>query len=249
MSLLDIVLLGVAGIVAGVANTIAGGGSLLAIPILVLGGVPATTANGTIRPALVFQNLFALFGFWRGGVLRRPGFWRRALLLGLCSLPGTWLGAWLVATRISDAWFERILGAVMLGILWFTWRRRGGGRRQDLPENVPLAALLFVGIGFYGGFVQAGVGFLIMAALLNTTRLDLAAINALKIVVVLIYTPLAICVFESQGQVAWAQALVLIVSQSAGGYLGSWLTVRAGDRVLMRAYAALLLVFAVVLFC
>jgi uncharacterized membrane protein YfcA len=89
--------------------------------------VPATTANGTIRPALIFQNLFALLGFWRGGVLKRPNFGRHALLFALCALPGTWLGAYLVATRVSDVWFERILAAVMVGILWFTWHRRKGG--------------------------------------------------------------------------------------------------------------------------
>ncbi len=247
MQLLDMAMLFGAGILAGVANTVAGGGSLLAVPLLIHLGYAPKVANATSRPALVFQNLSGLLAFHHGGVLKQPLVWRRGLLYALAAVPGSIAGAWCASVRIDDKTFERLLSVVLVGVLIYTRLRRSRARLdgQERTDRPGLATLGFLLLGFYGGFIQAGIGFLIVALLLNTTRFSLAEINAQKIFVVLLFTPLAIVVFASQGLIEWWPATVLIAAQSAGGYLGGWLSVKVDERILLNTYSLLLLVFAI----
>jgi len=235
-------LLAVLGIVAGILNVLAGGGSLMTLPVLLFLGLPAPIANGSNRIAIFFQNIFAMRSFRKQGVFP----WQLALLGLLPALVGSYLGASL-AVDIDDALFKRLLALIMVGVLILTaldpakrWRR------DEMPiTGLRLVVLLltFFGIGVYGGFVQAGVGFIIIAALLPH-GLDLVRINAVKVMVIFAFTVVALGVFVWHGQVDWPLGLALAVGNSIGGVIGSRLAVKKGHAWLQRVVTVTVLVFA-----
>lgn len=236
----------VVGVVAGVANTVAGGGSLVTVPALVLLGFSPLVANATSRPAVLAQNVVALFGFLRGGVLREPGALRSAVTHALWAVPMAVLGAHVAAHWTSDTVFKRLLAGVLLVVLVLTVRRRGlHAERRSC--SAAWQAPLFMAIGFYSGFIQAGVGFIVMAGLMATTGWSMKRINAEKVLVIGACTAVAVAEFLRAGMVAWTPAAALIVGHAVGGYLGARLTLRLAEATLLRAYATLLFVFAAAL--
>lgn len=246
MTALECVFVAVAGIVAGIANTMAGGGSLLTIPMLTFVGVPAMAANATLRPALVAQNVSALIGYRRTGALAAAEFpWRATLVFAACAIPGAVAGAWFAAARVDDRTFERILAVVMVACATLATRRRAGRDLDPTRVALPAAAAGFVLIGLYGGFIQAGVGFVIITALCAATGWSMAVINAVKVTVVLCYTIPAVLVFGGFGLIDWFAAAILMVGHAAGGLLGSRLVSRADDQLLMRIYLFAVIVFAI----
>lgn len=226
MDALHAALLLAGGLVAGVVNTLAGGGSALTVPLLVLLGLPGGVANGSNRVGVLLQNLFAAWRFRAEGV---PGLGDALRLLGPVLL-GAALGAGAI-TRVADATFERIFGGVMLAVLAATlWRPAppaGGARRWSRGTE----ALVFFGIGVYGGAVQAGVGIALVLAL-SHAGYDLVRANSVKVIVVGALTAVALPVFVIQGQVAWGPAAVLALGFSAGGALGARLAVAGGERLI-----------------
>ena len=235
-------LLFVVGVVAGVLNVLAGGGSLLTLPLLIFMGLPSAVANGTNRIAIFCQNIFAIRGFRQRGVLPLE----LALLCTPSALLGSWLGANL-AISLDDQLFNRLLALIMIGVLIFTaldpmkrFRTAGvvfSGRRKVL------LVLTFFGVGIYGGFVQAGVGFLIITALL-VHGLDLVRINAIKVFVVFAYTFIALGVFIYHGQVDYSLGVALAAGNSLGGMLGPKLAVEKGHDWIKKVVSLTVLVFA-----
>jgi len=235
-------LLAALGVVAGILNVIAGGGSLMTLPVLLFLGLPAPVANGSNRIAIFFQNFFAMRGFRRHGVFP----WKLALLGLLPALLGGYLGASL-AVDIDDALFKRLLALIMVGVLILTaldpakrWRR------TEMPVTgmrLVLLLLTFFAVGVYGGFVQAGVGFIIIAALLPH-GLDLVRINAVKVMIIFAFTVVALGVFIWHGQVDWPLGLALAFGNSIGGVIGSRLAVKKGHAWLQRVVTVTVLIFA-----
>ena len=127
MDPIDALLLVAGGLAAGVVNTLAGGGSLLTVPLLTFVGLPGTLANGTNRVGILIQNGVASWGFWREGV---PGFRAAAPLVGPVAL-GALLGAYGIS-QVDDALFERLFGGVMLVLLVPTLR---GTARASAPSR------------------------------------------------------------------------------------------------------------------
>jgi hypothetical protein len=212
-------LLAAIGLLAGFLNVLAGGGSLLTLPALIFLGLPAATANGTNRIAILSQNIFATTSFRRHGVLPL----KLALLCTVPALLGSYLGANLAIT-IDDQLFQRLLAVIMLGVLLFnTLDPMQRWRRTELHlSRRRIAALLlcFFVIGVYGGFVQAGVGFLIISALL-AQGLDLVRINAVKVFVIGIFTLVALAVFIQHSQVNYGLGLALAAGNSIGGIIAT----------------------------
>lgn len=222
-----VVLFGV-GIVAGALNVLAGGGSFMTLPVLIFLGLPATMANGTNRVGILFQNVGAVWGFRRHGVLD----WREALSFALPASVGAVLGT-LFALWISDEAFRRLLAFLMIAVsLWTLWdplKRRGArmtGERLDGGRRWVVAAGFFVS-GVYGGFVQAGVGFLILATT-TVAGLDLVRGNAVKVLCILVFTVLSLSIFAWNEQVDWPLGLVLAGGTVVGGQIGVKLTVLKG---------------------
>jgi len=238
----QIPLLFVVGIVAGILNVLAGGGSLLTLPLLIFMGLPSAVANGTNRIAIFCQNIFAIRGFRSRGVLPL----QLALLCTPPALLGSWLGANL-AISLDDLMFKRILAMIMLGVLIFTaldpMKRF---RQQDVDFGFWRKVILvisFFGVGIYGGFVQAGVGFLVITALL-VHGLDLVRINAIKVFVIFAYTFIALGVFIYYDQVNYTLGFALAAGNSIGGMLGPKLAVDKGHDWIKKVVTVTVAVFA-----
>ena len=231
------------GLLAGFLNILAGGGSLLTLPVLLFLGLPAAMANGTNRVAIFVQNIFAIGGFRRQGIFP----WRLSLLCTAPALLGAWLGANL-AVDIDDQVFRRLLALIMLGVLIFTtWDPLRRLQQPDLklsPLHILILLVSFFGVGVYGGFVQAGVGFLVISALL-AQGLDLVRINAVKVIVIFFFTAVALAVFVAHGQVDWTLGLALAVGNAAGGWIGTHMAVRKGHDWIKRFVSVTVVIFAI----
>jgi len=235
------VLFGV-GVVAGILNVLAGGGSLLTLPLLIFMGLPSAMANGTNRLAIFCQNLFAIRGFRQRGMLPM----NLALLCTPPALLGSWWGANL-AISLDDQLFKRLLALIMLGVLIFTAldpmkRFRRQEREFSLRRKLVLVVSFF-GVGVYGGFVQAGVGFLVITALL-AHGLDLVRINAIKVFVIFAYTFIALGVFIYHDQINYGLGFALAAGNSLGGMLGPKLAVDKGHDWIKKVVTITVAVFA-----
>lgn len=219
-------LLAATGVAASLLNVVAGGGSFLTLPILIFMGLPPVVANGTNRVGILTQNVAAVWSFRRDGVHEKG--W--ILAGGIPSTIGTALGTW-IATQISDDTFKQILSALMIIMsLWTLWnpiRPRAAGTG---PVTGRIGPGVMVGLflaSIYGGFVQAGVGFLLLIVT-TLAGYDLVRGNSLKVLCVLISTPLSLAIFASQGQVSWTHGISLAAGTLAGGFIGARLTVAKG---------------------
>ena len=242
----QLIALSLLGLIAGALNVVAGGGSLLTLPAMIMMDMPGPIANGTNRVAILAQNITAVGGF------RRLGFsdFKLSLTLSLCALPGAVAGAW-IGTLVRGALFNRILAVIMIALLLqMMWQGNRKRRRAHLPKREEPAApppprlflghVCMVGIGLYGGFIQAGVGFMLMAVLNNVLQLDLVRVNMHKVFIVGTYTAAALIVFVLAGDVWWIPGLALAAGNSAGAWVGSLLSVRKGEGFIRRAlYLAL----------
>ncbi len=230
------------GLIAGILNVLAGGGSLLTLPLLIFMGLPSAVANGTNRIAIFCQNIFAIRGFRKRGVLPL----QLALLCTPPALLGSWLGANL-AIGLDDQVFKRVLALIMIGVLIFTALDPMKRFRQQEMEFGPwrkvILVVSFFGVGIYGGFVQAGVGFLIITALL-VHGLDLVRINAIKVFVIFAYTFVALGVFISHGQVNYMLGFALAAGNSIGGMIGPRLAVAKGHDWIKKVVTVTVAIFA-----
>ena len=220
-------LLALGGLVAGVINTLAGGGSLITVPLLVFVGLPATVANGTNRIGVLFQNGVAVWRFRREGLDGLRG----AMPVLVPVLIGSALGA-AVASRMSADLFRQVFGVAMIALLYPMLR--SAPRREKADENPRsrwLNALIFFGIGVYGGAIQAGVGLFLIAALARS-GLDLVRANAIKVVIIGALTLVAVPVFVLHGQVDWPYASALVVGFALGGEVGARAAVLGGERLI-----------------
>lgn len=239
----QIPLLAGVGLVAGILNILAGGGSLLTLPILIFLGLPAATANGTNRVAIFCQNVFAMNSFRKRGVFPL----KLALICTIPALVGSYYGANL-AINIDDQLFKKILAFIMIGVMVFT--ALDPVKKLQITEGklstgrLILLLITFFGVGVYGGFVQAGVGFIIIAGLL-LQGLDLVRINAIKVIVVFAFTIVALTVFIVHDQVDFGLGLALAAGNSFGGIIGTRLAVDKGHDWLKKVVTVTVLIFAV----
>jgi len=228
------------GLAAGTINTLAGGGSLLTVPALVLLGLPGTLANGTNRVGVLASNLVAAWRFRAQGVSGM----REALPVLLPAALGSGVGAFAIA-RMGDVAFERLYGLVMLALVLPMLRPPRtavtGAKRRSPPRAV-IVVLFFV-VGLYGGAIQAGIGLAFVAALSYAGH-DLVRASAIKVAVIAAYTAVAVAVFAWQGKIQWSAAAVLAPGFALGGELGARLAVVGGERVIRMALAGAVVALA-----
>jgi len=219
----SLLLIGV-GVIAGFLNTLAGGGSLLVLPALIYTGLDGAVANGTNRVAVVAQSASSVYGFFRKGYADL----RTSLTLSLFALPGALLGAY-AGTKIGGDLFNKILGGLMIALIFFMSRKPARPAVPVSPKHPALGALLMVGVGFYGGFIQAGVGFFIMAVLHRVMGMDLVRVNMHKVFITGFYTIFALAVFALEGQVVWLTGVILAMGNATGGWIGAHYAVKKGE--------------------
>jgi uncharacterized protein len=216
----------VGGFVAGVVNTLAGGGSIITLPLLIYAGLPPTMANATNRVAIVLQNVGALAGFRRHG--HSPG--REAWILLAPSLAGGALGAFL-AVDIDEALLKKIIGVVLVLMLIPILHRRSGDRGPAMASGIKAWMwIVYFLIGVYGGFLQVGVGFLYLGLLAGIQRMDLVRANLLKVFFVLAYSLFALLLFAWKLKVDWQAGFALALGTTGGGWVGAKLAVERGER-------------------
>ncbi len=233
MDAFDYTLLALIGIAAGFINVVAGGGSMLTVPALVLLGVPGPVANGTNRIAIIAQAVTATLTFYRRGVRDT----KLALSLGFALLPGAVIGAYWGA-HIEGVWFNRLLAMVMLAVMaTMGLESRIKRNSKAAPDSGRLRRpwlthLLIVALGFYGGIIHIGIGFLIMLILHSVGGLDLVRTNMLKMATVIPYSIAALVVFWAEASILWIAGIALALGNSIGGWLGAHVSITRGERLI-----------------
>lgn len=223
-------LLAVAGLLGGFANTLAGGGSLLTLPVLILLGMPADVANATNRVGVLLQSLLGVRGFDRHELLDRQSV--PSVLPPV--LAGALLGS-LAASFMPVLLLKPVLLSVMMAMAVYllVWpERKTTAPTGESGRFRPAAFLGLFLAGGYGGFIQAGVGFFLLAALTTLWGYDLKRANALKLVCTAALSLVALAVFIPRGQVWWLPALLLAFGTSLGAALGVRVALSASQQLL-----------------
>lgn len=216
---LILLLLCITGVFAGAINTVAGGGSNLALPVLMMLGLPADIANGTNRVAVTLQCIVGIAGFDKHETLDRPAI---APIL-VPTLIGGLIGALIAALTPGLYLKPLLLGTILMMSLVILIKPETISPPVDsqplTPQQSKGAWWGLFAAGLYGGFVQAGVGFILLAALAGGLRYDLLRANALKTVCALAFTSVALVVFILFDQVWWIPGLILAVGSMIGAHL------------------------------
>lgn len=240
----DFLLYTIIGTAAGFLNTVAGGGSLITLPVLIFMGLPASVANATARVGILVQNLFAVGGFHSKAV-KLP--FPYVLFLSLASLAGGYVGARL-AIATPDGAFNKIIAVVMvLVVLSIVLDRKPKveGTETIGPKRQALGTLGFFLLGIYGGFIQAGIGFLVIALLTQLHHYPLAKTNYIKVFAAIVYTGVAVTMFAYAGKILWREGLMLAGGHALGAWFGSRWSVTAGDIWIKRILVATVTVLAI----
>ncbi|MFH0894503.1 MAG: sulfite exporter TauE/SafE family protein [Bacteroidota bacterium] len=216
-----VLLLVCSGILVGFINTLAGSGTIISISVFVFLGLPVTVANGTHRVAVIFQNLVAVHAFKKQKVLdTRKGLW-----LAIPVVIGSVLGAF-IAVKINEDAMEKVVGIVMLIMLFFIFYKPGRWLKEDRERTAKPVQWweygLYFLMGVYGGFIHIGVGIFMLVTLVLNSGYDLVKANAIKNLLVLLYVPFALFIFIISGMVNFSYGLV----HAVGNMIGAWLATR-----------------------
>jgi uncharacterized protein len=244
MSLAGLSALVAVGFLAAILNVIAAGGSFLTLPLLLFLGLPATVANGTNRVGVLAQNISAVVGFHHHNVL--PLRW--ALSVSVATVAGAAIGVW-GALQVPDMAFRRVLSVIMLVMTLATLLHRSLRSTPRAEPRSPWHWSMVIGFfltGVYGGFLQAGVGFLALA-MTSLAGLDMVRGNAVKVLTVMLLTVLSLAVFAGTGNVAWPAGAALGLGNILGAIVGVRLAVLQGHRWLEHVVTVTIVVFAIML--
>jgi uncharacterized membrane protein YfcA len=242
--LLQYGLLILVGMIAGVINTLAGGGSLLTLPVLIFMGLPPNVANATNRVGIAFQALIGTAGYRSKGVSNFPF----NIYLGISALIGSLIGAQ-IAVDIKGDTFNKLLAVIMIivvAIIVFKPKVTDLKMPERLTGKYLFYAIIgFFFIGIYGGFINAGIGFVIILFLNNVNRLSLIKTNATKVSLVFIYTCGALALFAYNGTVDWSSGFVLAIGTSIGAWWSSRWSVDKGEGVIKIAMVIMVTIMSI----
>ncbi len=227
------------GVICGIVNVMGGGGSLIALPILLALGLPAGVSNGTNRISIIFQDLSSLRSFRKNKALPTGEIKKVAAP----TIIGALLGAWSATYTLTENMLNIIilvLVAFMIYLLvverkkWDSALPRSSSYHMDIWQF-----LLFVAIGFYGGFIQAGFTYLVMSVFVLVIGKNMEQADAAKLFLNLLITPFALILFIWHGQVNWLYGIVMGI----GGWVGGWL----GVKLVMRWSASFIRIVLIIL--
>jgi len=226
----DVIILLICGVIAGFINTVAGGGSLLTLPILIFMGLPSNIANGTNRIAIFMQNIFSISGYKSRGVSD----FKYSSWLSVSALIGAIIGA-KIAINIDEDMFNKILSVVIIiVVLTIIYNKKTFNINSEniSIEKKIISVIMFFFIGIYGGFIHAGVGFLILSILSNYNGIQLSKANSIKVFVVFVYTFFALIVFIMENKINWILGINLGIGNSIGGWIASRWSYNKPDKII-----------------
>ncbi|MFK7864755.1 MAG: sulfite exporter TauE/SafE family protein [Pseudohongiellaceae bacterium] len=232
INLLSILLLSSAGFFAGIINTLAGGGSNLTLPALIVFGLPADVANGTNRVAIVLQCLVGVKGFDKHNSLDRPAIIPILVPTIIGGIVGAGAAAIIPVSFLKPLLLLSILAMSILILVRPATISPELGTPTLSPSVSKKGWWALFGAGVYGGFVQAGVGFILLVALAGVLRYDLTRANALKMACTLAFTCVALGVFAIFDQVAWLPGLIMAAGSMTGAHIAVKFAVKASQNVI-----------------
>ncbi|MRT93108.1 sulfite exporter TauE/SafE family protein [Ancylomarina sp. 16SWW S1-10-2] len=218
-----------AGLFAGFINMLAGSGSILILALLMFLGMPAPMANGTLRIAILMQNIVGVASFKKQKVFN----YKEGMSLALPAIVGSIFGA-MFAVNIDKEIMEKTIGGILIVLFfivlykpdaWVKGQVGKIGKRPSLSQYI-----IFFFIGFYGGFIQAGVGFFLLAGLVLGSGFNLVKANAIKIFIILLYTVFALAVFIYNDQVDYKIGFIIGFGNMLGAWLGTKFAVSWGAK-------------------
>ena len=215
----DVIILLICGVIAGFINTVAGGGSLLTLPILIFMGLPSNIANGTNRIAIFMQNIFSISGYKSRGVSD----FKYSSWLSVSALIGSIIGA-KIAINIDEDMFNKILSVVIIiVVLTIIYNKKPFNINSEniSIEKKIISVIMFFFIGIYGGFIHAGVGFLMILVLCGINGFSIIKANSIKVFVALFFTLFALFIFILESKINLMYGINLAIGSSLGGWLTS----------------------------
>ena len=228
---IDFLILVFVGLMAGAINTLGGGGSLLTLPALIFLGLPPSIANASNRIGILFSSISATTGYASKCVMNFPF----NIYLGFSALFGSLLGA-KIAIEIDGQLFNKILSILMIIVLLLIVFKPSNTQNNFVEKlhgkHLLISILIFFLIGIYGGFINAGIGIIIMFFLNSFNNLSLVKSNATKVSVVSIYTFAAVLFFAYNNKIDWEAGFVLATGTSGGAWLASRWSVLKGDKTI-----------------
>lgn len=228
--MLDSALLFLAGILGGTLNSIAGGGSFITFPALLLVGVPPVSANATNTFASCSGYLSGAYAFRKDLGAHRASL-PRYIVFGVL---GGAFGAWLLLQTPDALFREAIPWLLLFAMLLFVAGNRlnsvcaGFARRHRHASSIgtALLALLLLAVCTYGGFFNAGLGIVILSYLALAGLTDIHAMNGIKLLVSSSVSLVAIALFIFDGVIAWYEGGIVLLGTLLGGYLAAHLSRR-----------------------
>ncbi len=208
------------GLLAGIINTFAGNGSAITLTILTeILGLPPNIANGTNRIGIWTQCVSGSYSFYKNGKLNI----KRAKIFVIPTVLGAILGVF-VAIHISNDQFKDVFRFLMLLLLIIViinpkkWMQESKSNR---PLNIWIITPLFFALGFYGGFIQMGMGIFFLFVMLSVAKYDIIESNAVKVFVIAIYMVIVIAIFQWKGLIDWKMGGIMAIGQTLGGYFAA----------------------------
>ena len=205
------------GTFAGVINTLAGNGSAITLTILTeILNLPPNLANGTNRVGVLTQSAAGTYGFYKNGKLDVQKSWAYIIPTIIGAIAGV-----IIAVYVSNEQFKRVFSFMMVAMLFVILiNPKRWLQKTDLNKKINYwwVIPLFLAIGFYGGFIQMGMGIFFLAAMVLGARYNIIDSNAVKSFVVAIYTIVVIAIFQWKGLIDWKFGLILAIGQTVGGY-------------------------------
>lgn len=235
------------GVAAGFINTFAGGGSMLVVPFLIFIGLPANVANATNRIAILLQNVVSVSSFKQKKILDFKTDYKLLIPVTLGSIVGA-----LIAVDIDEAIFKKVIAGLLV-IMFFmlllnpdAWVKANADKAK--MKQLWLRNLIFFFIGIYGGFIQIGIGFFLLAGLVLGCGYDLLKANAVKLFIVLFYTIIALAIFIYNDLVDFKVGLILACGNMLGAWLGVRFSVKWGAKYIRYFLLVILVIVAIRLY-
>ena len=231
------------GIVAGIINTLAAGGSMITLPVLMALGMPPNMANGTNRIAIFLQNVVGVGSFHKEKIMDFPSGFR----VGIPAAIGAIAGAF-IAVNLKDEAMKLAIAGVMIVVFFLMLLKPNrwiNSREEHPPIPYWVQVIIFFFVGIYGGFIQAGVGFFLLTSLVLGSGFELVKANSLKLFIILLYTPIALLIFFLHGDVDIWMGLLLAAGNMVGAYIGVNIAVKWGAKFLRYMLLAAILIAAI----